>query len=96
MPGLAAAGFKPAVYTNFTTLANSRIILEDRAALEALVVARTIMNTRSILVANGRRVQIVRRPFALVQTDGADTQSPGVHLPAHMGLLACDQGIRGS
>ena len=36
MPGLAAAGFKPAVYTNFTTLANRRMILEDRAALEAM------------------------------------------------------------
>lgn len=30
MPGLAAAGFKPAVYTNFTTLANMRMILDER------------------------------------------------------------------
>src|SRR5487761_2226058 len=37
MPGLAAAGFKPAVYTNFTTLADKRMILEDRALLEAMV-----------------------------------------------------------
>lgn len=38
MPGLAAAGFKPAVYTNFTTLADRRMsmILEDRTAVEAL------------------------------------------------------------
>src|SRR3989304_2393286 len=35
MPGLAAAGFKPAVYTNFTTLANRRMILEDCVMLEA-------------------------------------------------------------
>ena len=35
MPGLAAAGFKPAVYTNFTTLANRRMILEDRTVLIA-------------------------------------------------------------
>ena len=37
MPGLAAAGFKPAVYTNFTTLADRRMILEDRTVLEAMV-----------------------------------------------------------
>ena len=37
MPGLAAAGFKPAVYTNFTTLADTRMILEERAVLEAMV-----------------------------------------------------------
>jgi hypothetical protein len=37
MPGLAAAGFKPAVYTNFTTLADTRIILEARALLETMV-----------------------------------------------------------
>lgn len=35
MPGLAAAGFKPAVYTNFTTLANRRMILEDCVILKA-------------------------------------------------------------
>ena len=37
MPGLAAAGFKPAVYTNFTTLADTRMILEERAVVEAMV-----------------------------------------------------------
>ena len=37
MPGLAAAGFKPAVYTNFTTLAHRRMILEDNAILKAVV-----------------------------------------------------------
>ncbi len=36
MPVLAAAGFKPAVYTNFTTLANRRMILEDRTNLKAI------------------------------------------------------------
>ena len=42
MPGLAAAGFKPAVYTNFTTLADSRMILEDCAALEAAAACAAI------------------------------------------------------
>ena len=40
MPGLAAAGFKPAVYTNFTTLAHRRMILEDCTELEAMAVSR--------------------------------------------------------
>ena len=37
MPGLAAAGFKPAVYTNFTTLADTRMILEEHEVLETMV-----------------------------------------------------------
>lgn len=41
MPGLAAAGFKPAVYTNFTTLAHRRMILEDCAVLEAMALSRS-------------------------------------------------------
>ena len=38
MPWLAAAGFKPAVYTNFTTLANRRMILEGCVLLEATAI----------------------------------------------------------
>ena len=41
MPGLAAAGFKPAVYTNFTTLANMRMILEYAGFLKAVNNLRT-------------------------------------------------------
>ena len=39
MPGLAAAGFKPAVYTNFTTLAHRRMILEYHVEYRAMLKA---------------------------------------------------------
>ena len=46
MPGLAAAGFKPAVYTNFTTLANRRMILEERIFL---IAAKNLPNWSNML-----------------------------------------------